>query len=54
MIIEFNEYLPTYYEILQIIILILKLKLKSFLFRYSDESRLAPVEKYVEAIVLLK
>lgn len=46
---EFNKYLPTYCETLQIFLLILKLKLKSFLFGYSDEVRLAPVEKYVEA-----
>lgn len=51
MIIEFNKHLPTSYETLQIFILILKLKLKSFLFRYSDEVRLAPIEKYVEAIL---
>ena len=30
MIMEFNKYLPTYYETLQIFLLILKLKLKSF------------------------
>lgn len=48
---EFNKHLPTYYEILQIFLLILKLKLTSFLFGYSDESRLAPVEEYVEAIL---
>ena len=48
---KFNKYLPTYYETLPIFLLILKLKLKSFLFGYSDKSRLAPVEKYVEAIL---
>lgn len=50
-IMEFNKYLPTYYEILQIFLLIPKLKLTSFLFGYSDESRLAPVEKHVETLL---